>query len=126
RERRPTIKERDGEIIRVPRSQTAQSAELRIGESGERASQKIDLRANAVSDLRQPRPIEDLARHDRGDSLAAAAVVQFCWHYLPPPSLRVKSPRSAKFGSFSSRAISSRSMARNPLVRPFVAGRPCR
>ena len=59
RERRPTIEERDREIVCVPRRQATQRAELRIGECGERAAQKFDLRANAISDLRKPRSIED-------------------------------------------------------------------
>ena len=109
----------------VSRVVRPRSAELRIGESGERASQKLDLRANPVRTCDSPGRLKTWPGTMAVIPSQHAQSFSFV-HYLPPPSLRVKSPRSAKFGSFSSRAISSRSMVRNPLVRPLVAGRPWR
>src|SRR5439155_14701271 len=94
----------------------------------------VELRvdANSVGNGAEARPVSDGHGRLGAEPFAAATVVERAEAWVQrqahrPPSRKMRStPRSGKFGSFASWAISRRPMSSSPVSRPLVSSRPSR
>src|SRR5207244_388140 len=118
-ERGPEIEQTD-RIVVVPARRQALQAVARRDPLEERGAEAA-VGAGAIGDPRQAGTVLDRHRR-RGDAgLAAAARLG---HPLPPLTTTSSTPRSRKFGSFSSCATSKRPTASTPEASSPFSGRP--
>ncbi len=109
----PRVQKGDGEVVFVAGGQRGQLWPVGVGECGNQRRVEVTVRPNPVGDLAETGTVEDASRRAIVCSLAAAACPVD--RHLPPSMVSVSAPRSGKFGSLSSRAISRRPMVSTPV-----------
>src|SRR5438874_6157424 len=123
--RRGRIEQRDGEIIIVAGLQTLHRRPRDIRQRRKHALLELTVRADAIRNRRESWSVHHEYRCLRGQSFTAMTSVERAIHF-PPPTFSTNTPRSAKFGSLSQRAISRRPIGRNPLWSGFTSSCPSR